>query len=158
MEGEQAVEFTLTGIDENGQEGVFTLSGLLEGAGRLVLYFYPRDNTPGCTQEACDFRDNLNRILPYARVAGVSADKVESHKRFRDKHALNFPLLSDPVHKVMEAYGAWGQKTSYGKTTTGAIRSTYIIAGDGTVIKRYKAVKATGHVQKIMDYLRGISG
>ncbi|WP_420264748.1 peroxiredoxin [Candidatus Magnetominusculus dajiuhuensis] len=154
MEGTKAVEFQLTGIDENGLERDFTLSDLLKGGkNRLVLYFYPRDNTPGCTQEACDFRDNLNRLLPYAHVVGVSADSVESHKKFKDRHALNFPLLSDPQHKAMEAYGAWGQKISYGKQTTGVIRSTFIIDSDGTIIKHYKAVKAKGHVEKILEYL-----
>ncbi|MBF0517364.1 MAG: peroxiredoxin [Nitrospirae bacterium] len=157
MEGQKAVDFTLAGIDENGKERDFKLSDLLSASKYLVLYFYPRDNTPGCTQEACDFRDNLNRVLTIANIAGVSPDSVESHKKFKDKHALNFPLLSDQQHKVMEAYGAWGQKTSYGKTTTGVIRCTVIIASDATVIKHYKAVKAKGHAEKIIAYLLGIS-
>lgn len=157
MEGQKAVEFTLAGIDADGQERDFQLSDLLKEAKYLVLYFYPRDNTPGCTQEACDFRDSLNIILPYARVAGVSADSVESHKKFKEKHALNFPLLSDPQHKTMELYGAWGQKTSYGKTTTGTIRSTVIIAHDATIIKHYKAVKAKGHALRVVEDLKRIS-
>lgn len=153
MEGKDAPEFTLTGIDENGVERAFTLKELLTGTNYLVVYFYPRDNTPGCTLEACDFRDNYNRILARAKVVGVSPDSIESHRRFKEKYALNFPLISDPQHTMMEAYGAWGQKTSYGKTTTGVIRSTVIIAGNGTVVKHYKAVKAKGHVEKLMEYL-----
>ena len=103
----------LSAIDENGQEKEFSLSDF-KGQ-KVVLYFYPKDNTSGCTQEACDFRDNFNRLTSKAVVIGVSPDSIKSHLKFKENHSLNFMLLSDPEHKLSEALGAWGEKSMYGR-------------------------------------------
>lgn len=152
-EGMKAPEFCLDGIDEAGQEKEICLSDLLRQAKDIVLYFYPKDNTPGCTQEACDFRDNLNRITTKAVVVGISKDSISSHKEFREKQGLNFPLLSDPDHKVLEAYGAWGEKVLYGKTTAGTVRTTFLIGKDGKIRKMWTKVKVKGHVDEILKEL-----
>jgi len=120
----------------------------------VVLYFYPRDNTPGCTREACAFRDLAPRFKKLnAVVLGVSTDSVESHQRFRDKHSLNFPLLSDPDHKVAEKYGAWREKILYGKKSMGIQRSTFLIDPTGAVAKVWKRVQVDGHDQEVLDAL-----
>jgi len=152
-EGKKAPAFTLEGIDENGQETKFALKDFLAEDKDLVLYFYPRDNTPGCTTQACDFRDNMNRITAKAQVVGISPDSIERHVGFREKHGLNFPLLSDPDKKVLEKYDAYGEKKLYGKTTMGVIRSTYIIGSDGRIKRRMVNVKAKGHVDRILEEL-----
>ncbi len=117
---------------------------------RLIVYFYPAAMTPGCTKEACDFRDNLSD-LNNQRIAvlGISPDQPAKLARFRDKEGLTFPLLSDPDHAVLEAYGAYGEKMLYGKKTTGVIRSTFVIDADGNVEKAMYGVKATGHVARL---------
>jgi thioredoxin-dependent peroxiredoxin len=122
---------------------------------RVVLYFYPAALTPGCTTQACDFRDNLS-VLRGADVAviGISPDKPAKLAEFRDKHGLPFPLLSDPDHKVLAAYGAWGEKSLYGKTVTGVIRSTFVIDAHGEVEQAFYNVKATGHVAKLLRDLK----
>ncbi|MBI5189877.1 MAG: peroxiredoxin [Nitrospirae bacterium] len=150
-EGKKAPLFCLRGIDKDGVEAEFSLAKLLKEGRPMILYFYPKDNTPGCTTEACDFRDNMNRLTGIATVVGVSRDSIASHLKFREQHGLNFILLTDPDHKVMEAYGAWGEKTSYGKTTEGVIRSTYIIGTDGKVKKQMLNVKAKGHVDRVLE-------
>jgi peroxiredoxin Q/BCP len=152
-EGAKAPDFCLAGIDESGKEGEFCLSGLIKKGKDIVLYFYPKDNTPGCTQEACDFRDNVNRLASRATVVGVSRDSIASHKTFREKHGLNFPLLSDAEHRIHEAYGAWGQKKLYGKTTMGAIRTTCLIGKDGIIKKLWPSVKVRGHVDEVIEAL-----
>jgi peroxiredoxin Q/BCP len=119
-----------------------------------VIYFYPRDNTPGCTQEACDFRDSFNRITAKATVVGVSRDGIASHMKFREKNGLNFPLLSDPDHTVLEAYGAWGEKKMYGKSTMGITRSTVLIGKDGTIRKIWPRVAVRGHVDDVISELK----
>ncbi len=102
---------------------------------RIVLYFYPKDDTPGCTKQACALRDaQADFDRAGATILGVSPDSVESHARFRDKYGLGFRLLSDPDHAVAEAYGAWGEKTSYGKTSMGIIRSAFVIGDDGAIV------------------------
>jgi peroxiredoxin Q/BCP len=118
---------------------------------RVVVYFYPAAMTPGCTKQACDFRDNL-ALLSDAGVAvvGISPDSPAKLAKFREKEALTFPLLSDPGHDVLEAYGAWGEKTLYGKKVTGVIRSTVVIDADGQVERAFYNVKATGHVAKLL--------
>ena len=117
----------------------------------VVVYFYPRDSTPGCTREAEAFRDAKRELQKRnAVVLGVSKDSVESHCRFRDKHALDFPLLSDRDGGVIAAYGAWGEKTLYGKKSMGIIRSTVVIAPDGTVKKVFPKVKVDGHVDEVL--------
>ena len=143
--------FILNGIDENGEEKTFSFSDF-KGK-NVVLYFYPKDDTPGCTQEACDFRDNFNRLVSKALVVGVSADGIESHKKFKAKHDLNFILLSDPEHKVMEKFEAYGEKLMYGKKVTGVIRSTFIIDKDGIIKKVWHNVRVNGHVDNVLSEL-----
>lgn len=118
---------------------------------RVVVYFYPRANTPGCTKEACDFRDNLGELDSLGiAVVGISPDSPEKLAKFRADHDLNFPLLSDPDKAVLRAYGAFGEKKNYGKVVEGVIRSTFLIEPDGTIGKALYNVKATGHVARVM--------
>jgi peroxiredoxin Q/BCP len=121
----------------------------------LVIYFYPAALTPGCTKQACDFRDNLKLLdgSGYA-VVGISPDKPPKLAKFRETHDLTFPLLSDPEKAVLEAYGAWGEKTMYGKKVTGVIRSTFIVDPKGKIAHAMYNVKATGHVAKLLRDLR----
>ena len=120
----------------------------------VVVYFYPRDNTPGCTTEANDFNNALRKIKARdAVVVGVSKDSIESHCKFADKYALKFPLLSDPDGKMLEKYGAWGEKNMYGKKSMGIIRSTVLIGPDGKVIKHWPKVKVNGHVDAVIEAL-----
>lgn len=120
----------------------------------VVLYFYPKDMTGGCTQESCDFRDNLNRLTGKgAVVLGVSADTVESHKRFKAKYAFNFPLLADPDKVALGAYGVWQEKSLYGRKFMGIVRTTYIIDGQGKVAKVFPKVKVAGHVDEVLAAL-----
>ena len=117
---------------------------------RVIVYFYPAAMTPGCTTEACDFRDNLRDFdEANVRVVGISPDAPEKLAKFRDKEKLNFPLLSDPDHATMEAYGAWGEKMLYGKRAIGVIRSTVVVDAGGLVERAAYNVKATGHVAKL---------
>ena len=122
----------------------------------LVLYFYPKDFTPGCTTEACDFRDALPGMD--AQVLGVSPDSVEKHRSFQEEHGLPFPLLTDEDHAIAEAYGAWGARTLYGKEVVGVIRSTFLIAPDGTVGEAMYNVKAKGHVERVRAALESLQG
>jgi peroxiredoxin Q/BCP len=148
-EGSKAPAFSL--LDDAGNK-----VRLADFAGKsLVLYFYPKDSTPGCTQESCDFRDNLNRLKSSgAAVAGVSADSVESHRRFKEKQGLNFPLLSDPDHEALEAYGVWQEKSLYGRKFMGIVRSTFVIDGKGVIRKVFSPVKVAGHVDAVLAALR----
>lgn len=142
-------DFDMMGIDSDGHEKAFSLSDF-KGQ-NVVLYFYPKDDTPGCTQEACDFRDNFNRITSKAVVIGVSADSIDSHKKFQKKHELNFILLSDPEHKLLEKFGAWGEKTMYGKIFLGIIRSTFLIDKECVLRKEWTKVKVKGHVDSVIE-------
>ncbi len=117
----------------------------------LVLYFYPKDNTPGCTTQACDFRDAA--VSMKAAVLGVSPDSVASHEGFADTNSLPFPLASDENFEVAKAYGAYGEKTVFGKTTTGLIRSTFIISPDGRIAEAMYNVRAAGHVERVLERL-----
>jgi len=122
---------------------------------RVLVYFYPRANTPGCTKEACDFRDSLEQLNDLnIAVVGISPDKPEALAKFRADHELNFPLLSDPDKSVMTSYGAFGEKKNYGKVVQGVIRSTFLVsvndAGVGTIEQAQYNVKATGHVGRIL--------
>lgn len=120
----------------------------------VVLYFYPKDDTPGCTKQACAFRDRKADIAATgAVVLGVSPDDSESHAAFEKKFQLNFPLLADPDHKVAESYGAWREKTQYGKRYMGLQRSTFLIDRDGVVAKTWKAVKVEGHDEAVLKAL-----
>jgi peroxiredoxin Q/BCP len=143
--GKKAPAFTL----ESSDGGKVKLS---DHAGKIVvLYFYPRDNTPGCTVEAEGFRDALPALKNSgAVVLGVSKDSIASHCKFRDKFALTFPLLSDADGKVMEAYGAWGDKVMYGKKMKGIIRSTVVIGKDGKVKHHWPKVSVKGHVAEVV--------
>ena len=121
---------------------------------RVIVYFYPAALTPGCTKEACDFRDNLSDLNAQSvAVLGISPDQPSKLAKFRDKEGLNFPLLSDPDHAVLEAYGAYGEKVLYGKPTVGVIRSTFVIAPDGTIEQAMYGVKATGHVARLLTQI-----
>ncbi len=119
---------------------------------QVIVYFYPRDDTPGCTKEACQFNENLQAFKQAkVQVLGISADNAAKHQAFRAKYGLAFPLLTDADHAVGEAYGAWGEKTLYGKKSIGVIRSTFLIAADGTVRRAWYHVKADGHAAKVLD-------
>ncbi|WP_244080768.1 thioredoxin-dependent thiol peroxidase [Corynebacterium striatum] len=146
--GDVAPSFTLS--DDQGNS-----VSLSDFAGKRVLvYFYPRANTPGCTKEACDFRDSLEQLngLDIA-VVGISPDKPEALAKFRADHELSFPLLSDPEKETLAAYGAFGEKKNYGKVVQGVIRSTFLVEPDGTIGQAMYNVKATGHVARVMKGL-----
>jgi thioredoxin-dependent peroxiredoxin len=123
----------------------------------LVLYFYPRDDTPGCTTEACGFRDASDGLAELdAAVVGVSADDASAHQKFARKYDLNFPLLVDPDKSMLEAYGAWTEKQMYGKRYMGVVRITYLIDPEGVVAKVWPKVKADGHADEVRDALAGL--
>lgn len=118
---------------------------------RVVLYFYPRDNTPGCTTEACDFRDAMPQFSEKnAVILGVSTDSVQSHDRFKAKHGLPFPLLSDSNRGIAEAYGTWREKSLYGKKFMGMVRSTFVIDEQGIIAAVYDKVRVKGHVEALL--------
>jgi len=120
----------------------------------VVLYFYPKDDTPGCTTEACEFRDTYDRFREQGvEVIGVSPDPVQSHQKFKSKHELPFLLLADPEHKLAEAYGVWGEKKYMGRTYTGINRSTFVIDPEGKVAKAMVGIKPAGHAAQILDQL-----
>jgi len=145
----EAPDFTLR--SDSGES--VTLSGL---RGRpVVLYFYPRDDTPGCTVEACEFRDAWGDVEKAgAVVLGVSPDDVPSHGRFRTKFQLPFPLLADPDHRVAELYGVWGEKSMYGRTFFGILRTTFVIDPGGRVRQVFERVKPKGHAARVLEALR----
>lgn len=146
--GDKAPDFTLP--DQDGAS-----VSLKDFAGRrVIVYFYPKDNTPGCTKEACSIRDNFPALSEKeAVVLGISADSVESHKKFKEKFNLPFTLLSDPEKEVIKAYGAWGTKKMYGKEYEGIMRYTYVIGADGTVEKAFEKVKAAQHGEELLGAL-----
>jgi len=148
--GSPAPDFTLP----SDNAGDVTLS---DYRGRkVVLYFYPKDDTKGCTTQACDLRDNLPRLDALdAVVLGVSPDPVKSHARFREKHDLNFPLLADEDHEVSEAYGVWKEKSMYGRTYMGIERSTFLIDEEGVVVEAWRKVRPKGHADKVVAALEG---
>ncbi len=151
LEGKTAPRFELEGSDGK-------THSLESYRGKtVVLYFYPRDNTPGCTKEACGFRDLRKELAKAgAVVLGVSRDSLASHDEFIRDFGLPFVLLSDPGAAVMKAYGAWGEKTMYGKKVTGVIRSTAVIGPDGKVLKHWATVrKAAEHPAEVLAYLKG---
>ena len=122
---------------------------------KVVLYFYPRDDTPGCTKEACNFRDSLDSIIGKdAAVLGISMDSISSHKKFREKYSLNFPLLSDTSGEVTKAYGVYKQKNMYGVIRWGIERSTFIIDEDGKIAKIWRKVKVDGHKDEVLQALQ----
>ncbi len=151
-EGHPAPDFELPSSDG----GKLTLSDLRGKT--VVLYFYPRDNTPGCTREACSFRDAHARLRRKGVVVlGVSPDSLASHDKFRHQHDLPFALLSDVDKKVAKAYGAFGEKILYGKKTHGMIRSTFVIDSEGVVRKIFSKVKVDGHVDRVIEALADVA-
>jgi len=121
---------------------------------RVIVYFYPAAMTPGCTKEACDFRDNLGVLADAGlTVLGISPDTPQKLAKFREKESLNFSLLADPDREVLKAYGAYGEKTMYGKKTVGVIRSTFVVGADGRIERAYYNVRATGHVARLRQDL-----
>ena len=147
--GDQAPDFQLSDQDGN-------LHKLADYAGRtVVLYFYPRDDTPGCTKQACSLRDDMEEITAEgAVVLGVSTDSAESHQEFIAKHELNFPLLVDTEAEVATRYGAWGEKVLYGRKSIGMTRATFVIGPDGVLTKVWKRAKAADHGQAVLKALR----
>ncbi len=143
--GDQAPDFTLPST--SGDQSLSKYRGQW-----VVLYFYPKDNTPGCTTQACDLRDNLSTLD--AVVLGVSPDGIESHEQFIKDHGLNFPLVSDEDHSLAERYGAWGQKVVFGNEVTGLIRSTFIIDPEGKVAAALYDVRPKGHAERLAAQLK----
>jgi peroxiredoxin Q/BCP len=147
-EGDKAPPFTLKNAEDE-------MISLADFAGKsVVLFFYPRDDTPGCTKEACGFRDVYDEILAKdAVVLGVSADSVKSHAKFKEKFDLPFHLVSDPEKEVIKGFGAWGMKKNYGKEYEGILRSTFILNGKGIIIKTFPNVKPADHAAEILALL-----
>lgn len=144
--GASAPDFTLDGTD--GPVSLRNLRG-----SRVVLYFYPKDDTPGCTQQACDLRDGWSRLARKVVLFGVSPDSTKNHLKFIDKHNLPFPLLSDEAHAIAEAYGVWVEKSLYGRKYMGAERSTFVIAPDGTIRDILRKVKPAEHLRLLEEAL-----
>lgn len=153
-EGDQAPSFDLP-VDTLGDAPTLSSESL---AGKpYVIYFYPRDNTPGCTTEACGFRDNMARVTAAgAAVVGVSSDSVKKHDNFKKKYELNFPLIADTEKTLHQAYGAWGIKKMYGKEYEGTIRSTFLVGADGVIKKVWPKVKVKGHVDEVLEALEAL--
>ncbi|HTZ93473.1 MAG TPA: thioredoxin-dependent thiol peroxidase [Streptosporangiaceae bacterium] len=146
--GDPAPDFTLTDADGN-DVSLSSFRGQ-----RVIVYFYPAAMTPGCTTQACDFRDSLSSLAAAGfAILGISPDSPAKLAKFRDRDGLTFPLLSDPGHKVLEAYGAYGEKMLYGKKSVGVIRSTFVVDPDGRIEQAQYAVKATGHVARLRKEL-----
>src|SRR3954471_16880040 len=149
--GDKAPAFTLA-ADDGAKITLADLKGSL-----IVVYFYPADDTPGCTREACAFRDRSEELAKLgAKVIGISPDDVASHLKFRDKYRLNFPLLADPDHAVAEKYGAWREKNMYGKIKLGIARSTFLIDANGVINKVWRAVKVDGHDESVLKALEAL--
>jgi peroxiredoxin Q/BCP len=150
-EGAKAPAFNLA-ADDGKKVKLADLKGSI-----VVLYFYPKDDTPGCTKEACAFRDRQAELTKLGvKVLGVSPDDVASHGKFRDKFQLNFPLLADPDHALAEKFGAWREKNMYGKKSMGIARSTFIIDGKGVIRKTWKSVKVDGHDEAVIAAVKEI--
>jgi peroxiredoxin Q/BCP len=147
-EGSKVPDFNL--IDQNGENiNLSSMSGK-----PAVLYFYPKDETPGCTIEACEFRDIYSEFDKLdCNIYGISPDDEKSHKKFIDNHSLPFTLLCDPDKKMIQDYGVWGEKNMYGKKSMGIIRSTFLIDKNGVLLKKWTNVKAKGHAEKVKEVL-----
>jgi len=146
QEGQDAPDFTLQASDGNDVS-------LSQFKGQtVILYFYPRDNTSGCTKQACSFRDDMNLYTEKAAIIlGVSKDSIKSHNNFIEKHNLPFILLSDPEKEVLQLYGVWQEKTMYGKKAMGVVRSTFVIDPEGKIKKIFSKVKVDGHSEKVLE-------
>lgn len=148
--GDLAPTFSLTADDGS------TVSSSDFAGRRLLVYFYPKDDTPGCTTQACDLRDDLPAFASLGvDVVGISPDSVESHVKFRDKYDLNFPLLADEDHAVAEAFGVWQEKSMYGRRFMGIVRSSFLIDGEGRLEQVWPKVKAGKHAAMVREYLEG---
>jgi len=148
-EGSKAPSVTLT-ADDGSKVKLADLKG-----SPVVLYFYPADDTPGCTREACAFRDRWSELKKLgAKIYGISPDDVASHVKFKSKYKLNFPLLADPEHHVAEKFGAWREKNMYGKKRMGIVRSTFLIGPDGVVKKVWRSVKVDGHDDAVIKAIK----
>jgi thioredoxin-dependent peroxiredoxin len=146
--GDRAPQFSLVS-DDGSKVSLSDYSGR-----RVVVYFYPADDTPGCTKEACQFSDLIDDYAALdVEIVGISPDDRDSHQRFQDKYGLRIRLLSDPSHKTMEEYGAWGEKTLYGKKSTGVIRSTFLVGPDSRIERAWYNVRADGHAAKVLGAL-----
>lgn len=147
--GDKAPDFK--GVDENGKEiSLANFSGK-----KLIMYFYPKDNTPGCTNEACDLRDNYNMWLDKGYdVIGVSPDSQQSHQKFIAKHTLPFTLISDPDKVIIKQYGAWGPKKLYGREYEGLLRTTFVIDDNGVITNIFEKVKTKDHTNQILETLK----
>jgi peroxiredoxin Q/BCP len=146
--GSKAPDFTLS-ADDGSQVSLKDFRGQ-----KVLIYFYPKDDTPGCTTQACDLRDRMPELKAEgAVVLGISPDSVKSHQKFKQKYGLNFPLLADEDHKVAEKYGAWGEKTLYGIKSTGIIRSSFLIDEEGRIAEEWRKVKAKEHADWLMEKL-----
>ena len=143
-------DIKLQGIDVNGVEKEYSLNDF-KGQ-KIILYFYPKDNTSGCTQEACDFRDNINRLTNYATVIGVSPDSIKSHLKFKEKQSLNFILLADTEHQLAEELNVWVEKSMYGRKYMGIERSTFVFDENLNIIKEWRKVKVKGHVDEVVGF------
>jgi len=153
--GSAAPDFSAPAVTRAG-EVTLSLSDY-KGKSSLVLYFYPKDETPGCTTEACSFRDLLKDFeAAGSAILGISPDSVDAHKKFIENHSLPFPLLADPDHAIAESYGAWKEKKNYGKTYMGIQRSTFIIDKAGIVQKIYPSVKVDQHAEKVLEFVKGL--
>jgi peroxiredoxin Q/BCP len=151
--GNKAPDFKLPDQDEK-------IISLNDFKGKwIILYFYPKDNTPGCTQEACDFSVNIKDFNDLdADVIGISPDSPASHKKFIDKYSLKVILVSDPEHKILEEYGAWQLKKMYGKEYMGVVRSTFLINPDGNIAKVWEKVSVKGHIEDVKNVLKELKG
>ncbi len=150
-EGDKAPDFTLS-TDGGGKVKLSALKGK-----KVVLYFYPKDDTPGCTTEACSFRDDLPKFKKSgAEIIGISKDDPDSHDKFKAKYNLNFLLASDPDLKAIKAYDVWKEKNMYGKTSMGVERSTFLIDENGKIAKEWRKVKVDGHAEEVYDAIKAL--
>ncbi len=153
QEGDLIADFTLPGLNAAGQITRISLKDMLAQQPYLILYVYPKDDTPGCTAEACDFRDQQALWSPKATLVGLSPDPPSSHVKFYEGQRLNFPLWSDETLMVITKLGAFGEKKLYGKVMQGVIRSTFILQANGRLLKAFRNVKALGHAARVMKEL-----
>jgi peroxiredoxin Q/BCP len=156
--GSNAPDFTGEIVYRGGAVAKTSLKDLLAGKSSVVIYFYPKDETPGCTTEACSFRDLYKDFEAVSSaVVGISPDTADSHQKFAENHALPFPLIADPDHAIAEAFGAWKEKKNYGKVYMGIQRSTYVIGKDGKIVKIWASVKVDQHAEKVLEFVKGLA-
>jgi peroxiredoxin Q/BCP len=153
--GDPAPAFNVPAVTRQGETRISPEE--FRGRSSVVLYFYPKDDTPGCTTQACGFRDQYAEFAAVgSAILGVSPDDQASHVKFAEKYALPFPLLADPDHAVAEAYGVWKEKTNYGKTYMGIERTTFVIDKGGKIAKIYPRVKVDQHAEQVLEFVKGL--